>query len=200
MGTHLVVGPPDDLRPSISAASECGGGGCTRDAPPPGQEYTGTEAVCLLSFRPFMRWKKSGHSKAFDNLTAKYQADATMLKCHTTATARHWLQRCAKRRGCRCHLARCATASGSKHEEVSKPVRAGEEPHARAARESVRDSIWKVMPKNICIECHKVQGHRIPKRLRNSEEIGRIRFFELSHRSTGCRQGPFRCGFFAVAS
>jgi hypothetical protein len=35
----------------------------------------------------------------------------------------------------------------------------------------IRDSIWLMTPKNICVECHKVQGHHdpeTPKELRKS--------------------------------
>ena len=128
--------------------------------PPAGQEYTGTKRCASCHFDQFMRWKKTPHSKAFDDLTAKYQADAKCLKCHTTgygeATGFKDAASGAALAGVTCEVCH---GPGSKHEEVSKPF-AQVKNLTPEQEKAVRDSIWKVKPQNVCIECHKVQGHK----------------------------------------
>ena len=47
---------------------------------------------------------------------------------------------------------------GSKHEEAAKPF-AQVKNLTKEQEELVKGTIWKVQPKNVCVECHKVQGH-----------------------------------------
>jgi hypothetical protein len=128
-------------------------------APPEGQTYVGTKRCAACHFDQFLKWKKSGHSKAFDALTAKYQNDAKCLKCHTvgygqptgykdkTSTPDLVAVSCES-----CH------GPGSKHEEVAKSLSAIKKLSPEQDK-TVRDTIWKMLPKNVCVECHMVQGH-----------------------------------------
>ena len=51
---------------------------------PAGQTYVGTKECAACHFEQFMAWRQTPHAKAFEIMPAKYQADATCLKCHTT--------------------------------------------------------------------------------------------------------------------
>ncbi len=126
--------------------------------PPADQEYTGTKRCASCHFDQFMKWKASPHAKAFSLLTKKYEADAKCLACHSTGYGTKTGYGAVKDDslkdvGCEvCH------GPGSKHEEVSKPF-AQVKNLTKEQEELVRGTIWKVLPKNICVECHKLQGH-----------------------------------------
>ena len=128
--------------------------------PPADQTYTGNKRCASCHFEQYMKWKKSPHSKAFEVLTAKYQADEKCLKCHTVgfgeetgyslANASAALQAV----GCEnCH------GPGSKQEEISQQFAKIKE-LSPEQDQAVRGSIWKVLPRNICIECHQMQAHK----------------------------------------
>ena len=53
-------------------------------AAPAGQTFVGTRECAACHFEQFMAWRQTPHAKAFEIMPAKYQADATCLKCHTT--------------------------------------------------------------------------------------------------------------------
>jgi hypothetical protein len=48
---------------------------------------------------------------------------------------------------------------GSKHVEVSKPFAKVKELTPEQS-ELVKGSIWLMLPKNICVECHNMQAHK----------------------------------------
>lgn len=140
-------------------------------APPANQTYTGSKRCASCHFEQYMKWKKSGHSKAFDMLTSKYETDAKCLKCHTTGYGE---PSGYKDQATTPSLAgvTCETCHGpgSVHEEVSKPFAQVKELTPEQEKK-IRDSIWMMIPKNVCVECHKVQGHHdpeTPKELRKS--------------------------------
>lgn len=128
-------------------------------APPAGQTYIGTKKCASCHFEQYLKWRKTPHAKAFDVLTAKYQTDAKCLKCHTTgfghATGFKDASSTSSLVGVSCEVCH---GPGSKHEEVSKPFANVKE--LTAEQEAMlRDSIWKLLPHNVCIECHKAQAH-----------------------------------------
>lgn len=127
-------------------------------APPSGQTYTGVKQCASCHFEQFMKWKVTKHSKAFDLLPAKYQADAKCLKCHTTGfgaeTGFKTAAASADLKGTTCESCH---GPGSKHGEIAKKYT--NQKLTPEQEKEVRDSIWKILPKNVCIECHKVQGH-----------------------------------------
>ena len=131
----------------------------TEPAPPDGQTYIGNKRCSACHFNQFLKWKKSGHSKAFEILTAKYQKDAKCLKCHTVGYGHETgFKDMASMPdlaavGCeQCH------GPGSKHEEIAKQFTAVKKLSPEQEK-TVRDSIWMMLPKNVCVECHMVQGH-----------------------------------------
>ena len=127
---------------------------------PADQEYTGSKRCASCHFKEYMTWKKSSHSKAFDILTAQYQSDAKCVKCHTTgygeATGFKDHDSTPSLEGITCETCH---GPGSKHEEVAKPF-AKVKDLTPEQEKAINDSIWKLLPKNVCIECHTVQAHK----------------------------------------
>jgi hypothetical protein len=126
-------------------------------APPADQKYIGSKKCSACHFDQYMKWRKTAHAKSFELLPAKYQADQNCLKCHTTGFGKPGGFKTAadndlKGTGCEdCH------GPGSEHAEISKPF-ATQKPTPEQ-QTICRDSIWKMLPKNVCVECHVVQGH-----------------------------------------
>jgi hypothetical protein len=130
-----------------------------QDVPPPeGQTYTGSKRCASCHFKQFMAWKKTNHSKSFELLPAKYQKDPKCLKCHTTgygeATGYKDGGAASVLAGTTCEACH---GPGSKHEEVAQAY--GKAKLTPAQEKIVRDSCWLVMPGNVCIKCHVMQGH-----------------------------------------
>jgi len=125
--------------------------------PPAGQEYIGVKQCSSCHFDQFVKWRMTKHAKSFDLLPAKYQADANCLKCHTTGFGEPTGYKTVadndlKGTSCeQCH------GPGSKHAEISKPF-ANQKPTPEQEK-LARDSIWKMLPQNVCVSCHTVQGH-----------------------------------------
>ena len=137
-------------------------------APPEGQTYTGTKDCASCHFKQYMAWSKTKHAKNFDLLPGAYQTNAECLPCHSTGfgKATGFKTKAATPTlvgtGCEvCH------GPGSKHAEIAKSF--GKEKLTEPQEQLARDSIWLMIPKNICIECHKTQAHgatSTPKELR----------------------------------
>ena len=128
--------------------------------PPANQEYTGSKRCASCHFEQYMAWRKTGHSKAFDLLTAKYEKDEKCLKCHTTgygeATGFKDNTSTAALAGITCESCH---GPGSEHEKISQPFAKVKEltPEQEA---SIKGSIWLMTPKNVCVECHTMQAHK----------------------------------------
>jgi len=125
--------------------------------PPEDQHYIGTKKCSACHFDQFVKWKKTKHSTSFNLLPTKYQADEKCLKCHTTGFGEPTGYKTIadndfKHTSCEsCH------GPGSKHAEIAKPF-ANQKPTPEQDK-LARDSIWKMLPKNVCVSCHTVQGH-----------------------------------------
>jgi len=133
-------------------------GGEEEPAPPEGQTYTGVKRCASCHFEQYMSWKKTKHAQAFDVLTPKYQKDEKCLKCHTTGLGEPTGYKDGETALAGVTCENCH-GPGSKHEEVSQPF-AKVKKLTPEQEKLVRDSIWKILPKNVCIECHTVQGHK----------------------------------------
>jgi hypothetical protein len=136
-------------------------------APPAGQTYTGAKRCASCHFQQFMAWKKTGHAKSFDLLTAEYEKDPKCLKCHTTGYGEDTGYKDDSDAALKGTTCEACHGPGSEHEEVCqafKNKKLNEEEEKLA-----RDTIWLMIPKNICVECHAVQAHKeseTPKELR----------------------------------
>lgn len=139
-------------------------------APPEGQSFTGAKKCSSCHFEQYMSWKKTKHAKSFELLPEKYQTDEKCLSCHTTgygqATGFKDLATGANLAGTTCEACH---GPGSKHEEVCQAF-AKKKKLSPEEDKVAKDSIWKVMPGNICSKCHTVQGHKkseTPKELQS---------------------------------
>jgi hypothetical protein len=125
--------------------------------PPGDQEYIGVKKCASCHFDQFLQWRGTKHAKAFEALPAQYQTNADCLKCHTTGFGHPTGYKTAadadfKGIGCEmCH------GPGSKHADAAKPF-ANMKPTPEQEK-IARDSIWKMLPQNVCVTCHVVQGH-----------------------------------------
>lgn len=128
--------------------------------PPTGQSYTGAKRCASCHFDQYMTWKKSGHAKAFDMLTEKYQKDPKCLECHTTGygitTGFKDFDATPALAGITCEVCH---GPGSEHEKIAQPF-AKVKKLTPEQEKAVRGSVWRMIPKNVCVECHKVQGHK----------------------------------------
>jgi hypothetical protein len=140
----------------------------TSEPHPPGdQQYIGVKKCAACHFDQFLKWRPTKHAKSFEILPAKYQTDAKCLKCHTTGFGEPTGYKTAADvdlKGTSCEVCH---GPGSKHAEVSKPF-ANQKPTPEQEK-IARDSIWKMLPQNVCVSCHMVQGHhesQTPQELR----------------------------------
>jgi hypothetical protein len=156
LGLGILIRPSSNL-PVVAQETAATEEVAPEPKPPAGQEYIGSKKCSACHFDQYMKWRKTGHAKSFELLPAKYQADAKCLKCHTTGFGHPTGFKTAadadlKGTGCEnCH------GPGSAHAEISKPF-ATQKPNPEQ-QQVCRDSIWKMLPKNVCVECHIVQGH-----------------------------------------
>lgn len=126
--------------------------------PPEGQTYIGAKRCASCHFEPFLSWKKTAHANAFEVLTPKYQKDEKCLKCHTTAFGEPTGYKAGELVLASVTCETCH-GPGSRHEEVAQPFTTVKNLPPEQEK-MVRDSIWRYPPKNVCIECHIVQGHK----------------------------------------
>jgi hypothetical protein len=128
-------------------------------APPEGQTFVGTKECAACHFEQFMAWRQSPHAKAFEIMPAKYQTDASCLKCHATGhgvpSGFTSLQATPNLVGNSCEGCH---GPGSKHSEVAKSF--GQKQLTPAEQTQVRDTIYKIHAKNVCVECHQTVGHK----------------------------------------
>jgi hypothetical protein len=127
--------------------------------PPENQTYTGVKRCASCHFEQFMKWKKTRHADAFKLLTAKYEKDPKCVECHTTGFG--------KPSGFKDKASSAALVGvtcenchgpGSEHEKISQKF-AKVKTLTPEQDKQVRGSIWLMLPKNVCVECHKVQAH-----------------------------------------
>lgn len=127
--------------------------------PPEGQTYVGTRECAACHFDQFMAWRQTPHAKAFEILPAKYRTDANCLKCHTTGhgqpTGFTSLQQTPNLVGNSCEGCH---GPGSKHAEVAKAF--GQKKLTPQEEMQVRSTIHKMLPKNVCVECHLTTSHK----------------------------------------
>ena len=140
--------------------------------PPADQTYVGSKRCASCHFEEFMKWKKDKHSTSFDLLPKQYQKDPKCLKCHTTGYGEPSgfkdFESSASLAGTTCETCH---GPGSKHEEVCKPLAKIKQLNP-AQQKQAKDSIWMMIPKNVCIECHLTKAHKesaTPKELRKTK-------------------------------
>jgi len=134
-------------------------------APPAGQTYTGVKKCASCHFKQFMSWKKSKHAtESFKVLPEKYQADKECLPCHSTgygqATGFKDIESTPNLAGTTCEACH---GPGSEHDKIASKFKDKKKLDLAEDKE-VRDSIYKILPGNVCSRCHANQGHKeLPK-------------------------------------
>jgi hypothetical protein len=127
--------------------------------PPEGQTYVGTKDCAACHFEQFMAWRNTPHAKAFDILPAKYRADASCLKCHTTGFGEpsgfKTQQQTPNLVGNSCEGCH---GPGSKHSEVAKSF--GKQKLTEQQQAYVKSTIHLMLPKNVCVDCHLATKHQ----------------------------------------
>jgi hypothetical protein len=129
-------------------------------APPEGQTYTGAKRCSACHFKQYMTWKKTKHAtEAFTGMAKNYQVDPKCLICHATGfgqpTGFTDAVKTPALAGVTCEACH---GPGSEHEKVCQQY-ANVKQLSPEQNKAARDSIWKVMPGNICSRCHVAQSH-----------------------------------------
>ncbi len=152
-GTALVVSNVNSQPPEEATTPEA--------APPAGQTFTGVKQCSACHFKQYMSWKKTKHAKeAWDSVPAKYRTDPNCINCHSTgfgqATGFKDETSTPNLKGTTCEACQ---GPGSEHEKVCKPF-LNVKKLSPEQDKIARDSIYKILPGNICQRCHIVQGHK----------------------------------------
>jgi len=129
-------------------------------AAPAGQTYIGSKACSACHFKQYMSWKKTKHAKeAWESVPAKYQTNADCLKCHTTGYgAASGFKEVATTPNLVGTTCEACHGPGSEHEKACKPF-LNKKQLTPEEEKIARDSIYKVLPKNVCGSCHITQSH-----------------------------------------
>jgi hypothetical protein len=129
------------------------------DDPSSGQTFIGTQKCAACHFEQFTVWKQTKHSKAFDILPAKYKADASCLKCHSTGFGEPTGFKDATTTSLAGTSCEACHGPGSKHAEVTKQF-AKKKKLAEDEEKIARESIHKIPTTNACVTCHAEKGHK----------------------------------------
>ncbi|MBN2473258.1 MAG: hypothetical protein JXB62_01520 [Pirellulales bacterium] len=129
-----------------------------KTTPPEDQTYVGVKECASCHFKAFAAWQKTGHSRAFRPLTEKYQKDPKCLKCHTTGYGEPTGYQDASGTDLQGITCESCHGPGSKHTEICKAF--GEKKLSEEEKRIAKQSIWEILPKNVCIECHTVLAHK----------------------------------------
>lgn len=129
-------------------------------APPADQQYLGPKQCASCHFDQYMTWKQTKHPNVFELLPAKHQSDANCLQCHATGygepTGFKDKASTPVLAGVTCE--KCH-GPGSKHAEIAKPF-AQLKQLTPEQEKTVRDSIWRLQPQNVCAKCHITKAHQ----------------------------------------
>jgi hypothetical protein len=131
----------------------------TKPAPPAGQTYTGVKECSACHFKQYMAWKKTKHGKdSFEVLPEKYRTDGQCIVCHTTGYGQATGYKDATTPNLLGVTCEACHGPGSKHSEIAKQY--SNKKLSPAEEKTVRDSIWRLRPGNVCIDCHVDKAHK----------------------------------------
>lgn len=127
--------------------------------PPENQTYIGTKACAACHLDQYLTWRDTKHAKSFEIVPEKYRADASCLKCHTTGhgtdTGFKNLEATPALVGTSCEACH---GPGSKHGEIAKTY--ANKKLDKDEEGYVRSTIYKMQPKNVCVDCHITRAHK----------------------------------------
>jgi len=127
-------------------------------APPTNQKYIGTKKCAACHFPQFRTWRKTKHAKSFEILPAKYHKNSECLKCHSTGHGEPTGYKDASTSQLAGTACEACHGPGSEHAKIA--LKFVEEDITEEAEKAVRDSIFKIQPKNACVGCHQTKGHK----------------------------------------
>lgn len=136
--------------------------GANEPTPPANQDYAGTLKCASCHFGQYRNWRteQAKHAKAFDVLPAAYREDPSCLKCHTTGFGHPT----GYRKGADRQFAGIACESchgaGSAHVEATKAF-ATKKNLTPEQLKLATDSIYRMVPENICVSCHVTRAHGV---------------------------------------
>ncbi len=142
-----------------------------KSTPAKDQTYVGVKECGSCHVKAFASWQKTGHSRAFGVLTEKYEKDPKCLGCHTTGYKRPSGYKDASDADLKGVTCEVCHGPGSKHVEICKAF--GDKELTHDEEELAEHSIYEVLPKNVCIKCHKRMGHEessTPEELRHRKK------------------------------
>jgi len=129
------------------------------DKPPAGQTFVGAKVCSSCHLDQYLTWRQQKHAKAFEILPEKYRADKSCLKCHATGLGEkdgfESLESTPNLVGASCEACH---AQGSKHAEIAKSF--GNKKLDKDEEAYVRSTIYKMQPKNVCVDCHITRAHK----------------------------------------
>jgi hypothetical protein len=126
--------------------------------PPANQTYIGAKQCSACHFDQYLTWRQTKHAKGFEILPAKYKADASCLKCHSTAFGEATGFQGAKTPDLAGTSCEACHGPGSKHAEIAKGF--GTKKLSKEEDAYVRSTTHKIRPGNACAVCHLAQGHK----------------------------------------
>ena len=127
--------------------------------PPVGQSYIGANECAACHFEQYQVWKTTPHAKAFLILPAKYQTDSSCLKCHTTGFGEPTgFKSVQQTRGLAGNTCENCHGPGSEHAKIAKAL--GQKKLSEQEQKYVRSTIYRMLPKNVCVECHLATSHK----------------------------------------
>jgi hypothetical protein len=127
--------------------------------PPTGQTYVGAKECAACHFDQFMVWRTTPHAKAFQILPVKYQTDASCLKCHSTGFGQPTgFKSVQQTPGLAANTCENCHGPGSEHAKVAKTF--GQKKLSEQEQKYVRSTIYRMLPKNVCVECHLATTHK----------------------------------------
>ena len=135
--------------------------GPNEPAPPANQTYIGVTKCDSCHFDKYQDWRKAQdkHAKAFAILPAASQADPNCLKCHTTGFGDPSGFKTVADRALTGITCESCHGPGGAHAEIAKPF-ANKKNLPPEQEKIVRDSIYRMLPQNVCVTCHSARAHK----------------------------------------
>jgi hypothetical protein len=131
-------------------------------APPAGQTYIGVMKCAACHFDKYTDWKKAQekHVKALEIVPAAYQQNPACLQCHTTGNGQaSGYNPATPDKNLAAVTCEACHGPGSAHADISKPF-ANKKPLPPEDEKLARDSIYKMLPTNVCVTCHMSRSHK----------------------------------------
>jgi hypothetical protein len=127
------------------------------EKPPEDQTYIGSKQCSACHFDQYMTWRQTKHAKATEILPARYKEDASCLECHSTGFGKPTGFKDATSLGLEGTSCEACHGPGSKHAEIAKAF--ADKKLTEEQSLYVRSTIYKLLPDNSCVKCHKSKGH-----------------------------------------